>query len=92
MNDRELLEFIAAQVGNLTGEVGSIKTDLQEVKTEVKKIQLDIENTVKPTLKIITEELINVKEKLQEHDERFDAIESKIESQDVEIKVLKRVK
>jgi DNA repair exonuclease SbcCD ATPase subunit len=29
MNDRELLEYIAAQVGSITGEVKNIKADMQ---------------------------------------------------------------
>jgi hypothetical protein len=38
------------------------------------------------------EEIAGVKEKLIEHDKRFDSIETKIEKHDVEINVIKRVK
>jgi hypothetical protein len=69
-----------------------VNINVSKLQNDVLKIQMELENNIKPTQKLILEELVTVKEKLEEHDIRFDTIESKIESQDVEIKVLKRAK
>jgi hypothetical protein len=95
MNDRELLEFIAAQVGNLTAKFNNLETKVNNLETKVNQIGNQvtvIESEHGKKLDILFEEVVNVKEKLIEHDSRFDNIESKIEFQDFEIKVLKRVK
>ena len=42
MNDRELLEFIAAQVGIITADVSELKTDVSELKTDVSGLKTDV--------------------------------------------------
>lgn len=42
MNDRELLEYIAAQVGNLTSQVGVLASDMKEVKADIKDLKEDV--------------------------------------------------
>lgn len=66
-----------------------------KLESEVTKIGNQvtvIESEHGKKLDILFEEVISIKEKLVEHDARFDSIEAKIETQDFEIKVLKRAK
>ena len=42
MTDRELLEFIAAQVGNLTQDVGNLKQDVGDLKQDVGDLKQDV--------------------------------------------------
>ena len=97
--DDKLFELMSKMYSELTIKIDGLGNELKEVKNEVKqnskdiqKIQIKIENSVEPKIQLALEKLDSVNVKLTEHDARFDAIESKIESQDVEIKVLKRVK
>ena len=67
MNDRELLEFIAAQVGTLTSQVGTltnkidgiekkveiIETEVKEIKTSQIKLEIIVENDIKPKLEAL---------------------------------------
>lgn len=49
MNDRELLEFIAAQVGTLNAKVDGFGNELKEVKNDIKDLkqgQIKIQNTI----------------------------------------------
>lgn len=48
--DRELLELIAAQVGNLTTDVAGVKQDIVGLKEGQRRIELKIENDVNPKL------------------------------------------
>ena len=57
LTDRELLEFIAAQVGNLMNEVGNINSqvgnltvDMGEVKDEIRKTNAKIDHEVIPKI------------------------------------------
>lgn len=60
MNDRELLEFIAAQVGALTTDVGELKADVGTLKTEVSALTKDV-SELKEGQNKIESELSNVK-------------------------------
>ena len=56
MNDRELLEFIAAQVGIITADVSELKTDVSELKTDVsglKEGQKSLEDELKSVKKVV---------------------------------------
>lgn len=83
---------LTGKIDGLNNEMKEVKSEVKEVKTQVTKIENTIENELRPKINLCLEELVNVKEKLTEHDTRFDIIEKKIDSQDIEINVLKRVK
>lgn len=92
----ELLEKLYVEMQNgftkVNDRIEKVETEVKQNSKDIQKMQLTIENEIKPDLKMCISEIASIKEKQQEHDARFDAIEQKIESQDVEIKVLKRVK
>jgi peptidoglycan hydrolase CwlO-like protein len=80
------------KVFNLLEKMYSEFTEFkQDITSKVTKIEMTLETDVKPNIKMCLDELVSVKEKQTEHDSRFDSIESKIEKQDVEISVIKRV-
>lgn len=45
MNDRELLEYIAAQVGNLTTDIAEVKSEMKSVKNEMHNLKQDVAKT-----------------------------------------------
>lgn len=53
MTDRELLEYIAAQVGKLTQDVGEIKEGQKDVTQRVTKIETVLENNVSAKLEAL---------------------------------------
>ncbi len=77
-------------------------SEMQEMKSEIKEMKQDIsninhtvvriENSHGKRLEALFEGYQAVYEKQQEHDKRFDTIESKLEKHDLEIKVIKAVK
>ena len=76
MNDRELLELIAAQVAKLTTKVDNLGTDLEELKQEVRKTNIVIEHDVKPKLNALfdgykqhTDQLGRIEKEVTRHDE-----------------------
>jgi hypothetical protein len=56
------------------------------------KIEISLEHDIKPKIKLCLDELVTVKEKLQEHDLRFDKIDEKLIVYDAEILTFERVK
>ncbi len=50
---------------------------------------VSLENDIKPKIKLIFETETHILSKLEEHDNRFDKIEKKLERHDVEIRVIK---
>lgn len=92
MNDRELLEFIVAQVGNLTNEVGEIKKEVCEVKKNqqsLENVATRIEYNHGQKLEALFDGWKQNTEQLKKHDEKLDTINSKLEKQEVEITVIK---
>jgi archaellum component FlaC len=86
MNDRELLEFIAAQVGTLTGKVDSIEKKVDSIESEVKEIKktvINIENDHGDKLKALFDGR-------QQHLDQLDRIEKEV-SRHEEI-ILRRIK
>ena len=56
MNDRELLEFIAAQVGVITTDVSELKTDVSGLKADVsglKEGQKNLEDELRSVKKVV---------------------------------------
>ena len=83
MTDRELLELIATQVGNLTnkvdgltGDVISLKEGQLNLKNEVKKTNIAIENDIKPKIDALfdgykqnADKLDRIEEEVSKHEE-----------------------
>jgi chromosome segregation ATPase len=103
MNDRELLEFIATQVGNLTIKVESLEEgqkSLEEGQKSLEKgqqrIELKIENDIDPKLNALLDGYKQLAESQTEMKSDISKIKSDIndikfrqESQEFEIKVIK---
>lgn len=64
MNDRELLEYIAAQVGGLTSQVGQLTTKVDSIDTRLTKIESTLENDIKPNTKLALQGFVDTNEKL----------------------------
>jgi predicted nucleic acid-binding Zn-ribbon protein len=90
--DNETFKFLEQLAAKMDAGFNKVNEKIDSLETKVQKVQLEIENKINPKLDTLFEEVIGIKEKLVKHDSRFDAIESKIESQDFEIKVLKKAK
>jgi peptidoglycan hydrolase CwlO-like protein len=84
----EYLEKILTEVQGVKQEIHNVKNQVTKIENQVTKIEVDHGNK----LDALLDGYKQTYEKLEEHDKRFNEIEQKIESQDVEIKVLKRVK
>ncbi len=94
--DDKVFNLLEKMYSDLTGKIDGLSNEMQEgfkkVESRLTKVENTLENEIKPKISLCLEELVNVKEKLTEHDSRFDGIDSKIERHDVEINVIKRVK
>ena len=90
MTDRELLEFVAAQVGKLTQDIGELKDSQKELKDSQKdivkritKIETILENDVKIKLEVLLDGY-------KQNAEKIDTIEKEVTKQE-EI-IMRRVK
>jgi septal ring factor EnvC (AmiA/AmiB activator) len=52
MNDRELLEFIAAQVGILTKDVTEVKQDMAGMKSDLSELKQDVSGLKKDVIRL----------------------------------------
>jgi gas vesicle protein len=61
-----------------------VYTELQdtkkELKTDIHRIETIIENEIKPDIKTLYELQIQTNKKLEEHDRRFDTLETKVDA------------
>ena len=103
MNDRELLEFIATQVGNLTIKVESLEEGQKSLEKGQKslekgqqRIELKVENDIDPKLNALLDGYKQLAESQTEMKSDISKIKSDIndikfrqESQEFEIKVIK---
>jgi DNA repair ATPase RecN len=69
-----------------------LKSEIKDVGRRLTKVEIILENDIKPKIDTLFETQAQILEKLGEHDKRFDILESKIDSHDVEIRVLRGVK
>lgn len=90
--DDKVFNLLEKMYSEMNDKFDKVHDELKSLKDGQTKISMAIEHDIKPSIKMLYDEVVSVKEKLVEHDMRFDKIESKIESQDVEISVIKRVK
>lgn len=88
MNDRELLEYIAAQVGGLTAKVDGLTTDMGEVKNRLGKIESTLENGIKPDIKLSLQGYHDTNEKLTSIEEKLDTLCDKVDHHDIKIQVI----
>lgn len=83
MTDRELLEYVAAQVGKLTQDVGEIKEGQKDVSKRVTKVETMLENEVNTKLEALLDGYM-------QNTEKIDRIEKEVTKQE-EI-IMRRVK
>jgi hypothetical protein len=83
MNDRELLELIAAKVANLDTKVGSLDTKVGSLASEVsglkdgqKRIEITLEHDISPKIQALfdgykqyTDQLERIEKEVSRHDE-----------------------
>ena len=85
MKEKELLELIAAQVDKLTEDMAEVKSEVVSVKNIVVKI----ENDHGRKLGALFDGYELTYEKLTALEEKADTIDKKVDTQDVEIRVIK---
>lgn len=83
MTDRELLEYIAAQVGKLTQDVGELKEGQKDITQRVIKVETMLENDVNTKLEALLDGY-------KQNAEKIDRIEKEVSKQE-EI-IMRRVK
>ena len=85
----ELLEKMysdfSSRFGRMESDISAIKNDVQSLKYDVVRLENDLGKKTDAAL----DGYHQVYEKLQEHDQRFDNLENKLQKQDVEIRVIK---
>jgi len=86
MNDKELLEYIAAQVGKLTTQVDTLTKDMSEVKSRL----TSVENIVTRIENDHGEKLVALFDGYKQHTDQLDRIEKEVSKHDEFI--LKRIK
>ncbi len=62
------------------------------INNRLVKIETTLENNIKPDIKASLEGYQKVYEKLKHHEKQLESIDSKLEKQDVEIRVIKGAK
>lgn len=90
--DDKVFNLLEKMYSEFTEFKQETKESFKKVDDRLTKIESSIENDINPKINMCLDEIVYVKEKLTEHDTRFDNIDSKIERHDVEINVIKRVK
>ena len=84
MTDRELLELVAAQVGNLTNNVQDLQNEMQEVKGGIKGLKGEVQGLktemqdVKGGIKGLKGEVADIKKRVihieNDHGAKLDAL------------------
>ena len=87
----ELLTKLYAEFSSFKKNTGDQLTALSEEMSVIRKSQINIETVEVPKVDAALDGYKQVYEKLLDHDQRFDAIEDKIQTQDVRIGTLKKV-
>lgn len=82
MTDRELLEFIAAQVGNLTNDVGTLNNKVDGIDNRLVKIEMSIENEIKPDIKLALQGYHDLKQDTTVIKEQLNKIEKEVTKHD----------
>jgi outer membrane murein-binding lipoprotein Lpp len=91
MNDRELLEYIAAQVGNLTKDVAEVNADIKYLKEDVGSIKnqiakIEVEHGKK--LDALFDGYKQNTESIKELSSKVDNISDKVDHHDIKIQVI----
>jgi outer membrane murein-binding lipoprotein Lpp len=91
MNDRELLEYIAAQVGNLTKDVTEVKTDIKDLKEDVSSLKnqvtkIEVEHGKK--LDALFDGYKQNTEAINELTAKVDDLSDKVDRHDIKIQVI----
>ncbi|MCR4437174.1 MAG: hypothetical protein NUV41_15330 [Eubacteriales bacterium] len=73
----DLLEKVYTELQDTKAE---LKDTRKELKNDIHKIELVIENEIKPDIKTLYELQIQTNKKLEEHDRRFDTLETKVDA------------
>lgn len=85
--DDKVFELLEKMYADLSGKLDEVNKKLDQKADKNDIVRL--ENELKPKVELALEGYQQVYEKLQEHDTRFDSLDSKVQKQDVEIRVIK---
>jgi len=80
---------IDERLDNIDKRMDNIEGRLTKVEQGQKRLEALIENDIETDIKALYDGYKQVYEKQQEHDRRFNILESKLEQQNVEIRVIK---
>ena len=89
---KQKVNGIEQRVTGIEQRVTGIEQRVTGIDKKLTKVELIIENEIKPNIKGLYETQSQILDKLEEHDKRFDSIETKLEKHDVEIRVIKAAK
>ena len=93
MTDRELLELVAAQVGNLTNNVQDLQNEMQEVKGGIKGLKGEVADIKKRVIHIENDhgaKLDALFDGYKQNDDKLTRIEAEVSKHDEFI--LRRIK
>ena len=82
----------SAQFKEVKEDIKTVKVDIKTLKSNVTKIGIKLENDTDKKLGILLETRDETNKRLEYIENKLDAISSKVEKQDVEIRVIKGAK
>ena len=77
--DDKVFNLLEKMYSEINDKFDKVDKRFDSIDSRLTKLESTLENEVKPSIKMCLNELVSVKEKQTEHDQRFDKIESKIE-------------
>lgn len=90
----DLLEKVYTELQETKTTLQETRTELHDTKTmlrnDIKKIEITLEHEIKPDIKTLYELQVNINNKLEDHDRRFDTLEIKMDRHGQEIGAMKR--
>ena len=80
MTDNELLLALSEMMDKkLDAKLEPLKVDIQEMKNEIRGIKLDIENDIKPDIKLLAENYVPAAKKYEKAVPQIEAMQSDID-------------
>ncbi|MHB1041539.1 MAG: hypothetical protein ACYC0Q_01700 [Eubacteriales bacterium] len=88
----QILESMQFDIKNIKVDIKNLKTEVQKIDGKVDKLELRLENEAFNKISALLDGYHQNAEKLADHTERLDRIESKITTHDIKIQILDKTK
>lgn len=85
-------ELLTQMYADFTSQFKEVKSDIRTLKSDIAKIGVKLENDTDKKLGILLETKDDTNIRLEDIEKKLDIISSKVEKQDVEIRVIKGAK